>query len=366
MELQEISEKIHTASRTGNPLRITGSGTKNFYGNELSGEVYSLREYSGMIDYNPSELILTAKAGTYIAELENILGLNGQMFPFEPPYFGESATLGGTVACGFSGPRRPFTGSARSFTLGIKVIDGSGKILSFGGRVMKNVAGYDISRLMAGSLGTLGVILEISMKVLPAPEAELTITREQNQNDAVEFFNNLAGRSLPLSGASWYRGISYLRLSGSGSSILASSKKIGGDKIVLHDLESAESGDEVSYWKQLKEQKLPFFTDKRPLWRVSVPPATPPEVTHIENADAIYDWLGAIRWIKSDEDPKTIRNTAEIHGGHATLFRTPGSTTASGKNFCFLSPEVLKLHKNLKNVFDPKGILNPGRMHPEF
>ena len=176
--VQEFADRVGEARRQKATLKIRGQGSKSFYGRPCEGEVVDVSPHQGIVSYEPTELVLTGCAGTSLAAIEAALSEAGQMLPFEPPHYGEGATLGGTLACGFSGPRRPYAGAARDFVLGTQVVTGKGEALRFGGAVMKNVAGYDVSRLMVGSLGTLGIILEASLKVLPRPGAEITLVRE--------------------------------------------------------------------------------------------------------------------------------------------------------------------------------------------
>ena len=295
------------------------------------------------MSYEPTELVVTARAGTPLAEIEAALSEKGQMLGFEPPYFGEAATLGGTIACGFSGPRRPYAGSARDFVLGTKIINGKGEILKFGGEVMKNVAGYDVSRLMAGALGTLGVLLEISLKVLPKPAKELTLSFEMPADKAITTMNAWAGRPLPLSAACHLDNTLYIRLSGTEPGVRAASTKLGGAVV--------ENGD--GFWRELREHQRNFFQNDIPLWRLSVPPATPPINLP---GKWLIDWGGAQRWLKSDAPANAIRQHAESVGGYVTLFR---HDARNGATFHSLPAQLATLHQNLKRAFDPDGIINP-------
>jgi glycolate oxidase FAD binding subunit len=268
------------------------------------------------------------------------------MLPFEPPHFGEAATIGGAVAAGLSGPRRPYAGAVRDFVLGTRIVNGKGEDLSFGGRVIKNVAGYDVSRLMAGSLGTLGVITEISFKVLPRPPAEATLAFEMDEEAAMMQVNRWAGLPLPLSATAWEAGRLRVRLSGAETAVTAAKAKMGGEAI--------EPGD---YWSDLREHRLAFFSGGRALWRISVPQTTPPlALPHAQ----LVEWGGGVRWTASDADALTLRSTTERAGGHATLFR--GGDRNAGV-FHPLQPALMKIHRRLKEAFDPAGILNPNRMY---
>ncbi|WP_018509250.1 glycolate oxidase subunit GlcE [Thiobacillus thioparus] len=347
--LDAFIDRIRAAHAEGSPLILQGGGSKTFYGNADEGEVLSTRTLTGIVDYQPKELVLTAHAGTPLAEIEAALAERNQMLAFEPPHFGGAATLGGSIATGLSGPRRPYAGAARDFVLGVRMIDGTGQLLRFGGQVIKNVAGYDVSRLMAGALGTLGLITEVSLKVLPKPAAETTLQFELDETAAIENMNRWAGQPLPLSATSWHAGLLTVRLSGAESAVHAAQARLGGES--LHDA--------AAFWQRLRDQATPFF-DKRPLWRLAVKPTTPP----LNFGDAEWiEWGGAVRWLASDLPAATLRDAAKAAGGHATLFR--GTAPIDGA-FAPLAPALRALHRNLKQRFDPKGILNRGRLYPEF
>jgi len=348
-----LCERVRDHAQRKEPLRIRGGGTKDFYGEAPSGEPLEMSSYSGIVAYEPKELVLTVRAGTRLAEVEEALAAERQMLAFEPPEFysgGASrtgATIGGVVAAGLSGPRRPYAGAVRDFVLGTRIVNGKGEDLSFGGRVIKNVAGYDVSRLMAGAMGTLGVITEVSFKVLPRPAAEATLAFEMDEDGAVEAVNRWAGQPLPLSATSWHEGRLLVRLSGASSAIAAAKEKLGGE-----DLPGGEQ-----HWRDLREHRLPFFAQARPLWRVSLPQtAEPLRVAHSQ----LVEWGGGLRWLSGELEVLDIRSTAERLGGHATLFR--GGDKAIGV-FHPLAPALMKIHRRLKSAFDPEGILNPGRMY---
>ncbi len=344
----DLGAAIADAAARGNPLEILGSASKRFYGRAPTGTPLPVTANRGVVAYEPTELVITARGGTPVSELESLLAGQGQMLPFEPPHFGDGATLAGTVACGLSGPRRPYAGSLRDLVLGTRIVNGKGEILSFGGQVMKNVAGYDVSRLMAGAMGTLGILLEISLKVLPAPSLELTLVLESDGARAIGLMNGWAARPLPLSAACHDGRRLWVRLSGTQSGVRAAYRELGG-----------EDGD-PGFWLRLREHHLDFFQDAAPLWRLSVPPATPPLALP---GDWILDWGGAQRWLRTEAPMQRVREAAEAAGGHATLFR---GGDRSGQVFHPLSPGLDGLHRRLKQAFDPAGILNPGRLYADL
>jgi len=296
--------------------------------------------------------VVTARAGTPLAEVEAALHEKGQMLPFEPPHFGRRATLGGCVASGLSGPRRAYAGAVRDFLLGVRILDGRGTDLGFGGQVMKNVAGYDVSRLMAGSMGTLGLLLEVSLKVLPRPAAAATLRLDCGETDAIRLMNDWAGKPLPITATAYRDGELGVRLAGAPAAVDAAARKIGG---------AAASVDEAGrFWNGLREQTDPFFSGAEPLWRLSVKSTAAP--LDLPGRQLI-EWGGALRWIQSGAEAGTIRAAAASAGGHATLFRASDKSAGA---FQPLPAGLMKLHRNLKQALDPAGILNPGRMYAEF
>ena len=344
---EALQQQVQTALADKAPLKIVGGNSKAFFGNAIEGNTLDVSAHTGIINYEPTELIITARAGTPLAEIEATLAEHNQILPFEPPHFGSSATLGGTLACGFSGPRRAYSGAARDFMLGCKIINGNGEIVQFGGEVMKNVAGYDVSRVMVGALGTLGVLLEVSLKVLPRPENEITLVQPCSEQEALARMNDWAGKPLPLSATCYVDGQLYVRLSGMEQAVTASAEHIGGDVM--------EEGE--AFWADLREHKSAFFKNAKRLWRISVPTAADPLSL---SGQQLIEWGGGQRWWLSEEDADAIRGVAEEAGGHATLFR--GAETDEAV-FHPLSKGLQRLHQNMKHAFDPYGIFNPNRLY---
>ncbi len=350
-QLQQFKDRIASATASKTALRIKGSGTKDWYGQSLQGEVLDTSAYSGIIEYDPTELVITARAGTTLREIGKALSEKNQMLAFEPPRFDGMATLGGIIASGLSGPRRMAVGAARDFVLGAVLMDGKGEVLHFGGQVMKNVAGYDVSRLLAGSMGTLGLMLEVSVKVLPRPFAQHSLVFALSEQEALHQVNLWGGQPLPISATSWHDGQLAVRLSGAQAAVDAAIKKMGG----------AELANADAYWDSLREQSQAFFADASDgLWRLSVPSIAP---AFKLGGEQLIEWGGAQRWLKTTADAASIRAAAIEAGGHATLFK--GGDKSVGV-FQPLQPALARIHHNLKNAFDPAGIFNPGRMYPDF
>jgi glycolate oxidase FAD binding subunit len=350
LSLQDFQERIRAAAGGGAPLRLRGGGSKDFYGNEPRGEVLDTRGYAGVVSYEPTELVITARCGTPLSELESLLAGNQQCLPFEPPHFGPGATFGGCIAAGLSGPRRASAGALRDFVLGVKLVDGRGRELSFGGQVMKNVAGYDLTRLVAGSLGTLALIAEASIKVLPVSASELTLKLETSQDGALDAMNRCAGQPLPISATAWHAGELRVRLSGAAAAVRAAAQKIGGVA-----LDGAQG-----FWAGIREHSDPFFSGDEPLWRLAVPSTCP--ALDLPGR-LLIEWGGGLRWLKSDAEPRKLREAAQRAGGHATLFRA--ADKACGV-FTALDPALARLHRELKAAFDPASVLNPGRLYAEL
>lgn len=348
--VQQYQQQIQDAYTSETPLCIQGGGSKAFYGRKIKAEIFDVSASSGVISYEPSELVITVRAGTTILEINEALAKHNQILAFEPPCFATSATAGGMVACGLSGPRRPYVGAVRDFVLGVKCLNGKAEILNFGGQVMKNVAGYDVSRLMTGAMGTLGVLLEVSLKVLPKPEYELTLKGESDVATAIQLMNKWAGQSIPISATSFHDGNIFIRLSGHKSAVLAANSQFS----------LSEYSDGENYWESLREHKVDFFSDIENLWRLSVPSTTEELNLH---GQWLIEWGGAQRWLKTSEPIEQIRNVVSKVGGHATLFR---GGDREGDIYHPLSSGIEQLHVALKNAFDPKRILNRGRLYKEF
>ncbi len=348
--VQQYQQQIQDAYAAETPLCIQGGGSKAFYGRKIKAEILDVSANAGVISYEPTELVITVRAGTTISEINEVLAKQNQMLAFEPPCFATNATAGGMVACGLSGPRRPYVGAVRDFVLGLKCLNGKAEILNFGGQVMKNVAGYDVSRLMTGAMGTLGVLLEISLKVLPKPEYELTLKGESDVATAIQLMNKWAGQSIPISATSFHDGNIYIRLSGHKSAVHAASSQFS----------LSEYTDGENYWESLREHRHDFFSDDENLWRLSVPSTT--EKLNI-NGQWLVEWGGTLRWLETSESTEQIRNVVSKAGGHATLFR---GGDREGDVFQPLSSGIEQLHVALKNAFDPKRILNRGRLYKGF
>lgn len=353
--VEHFIHAINTAVKNKKPLYIRGGNSKYFYGDQLTGQVYDTLDvaaYSGIVNYEPSELVVTARAGTRLTDLETTLSEHHQMLAFEPPHFGENATLGGCVATGLSGPRRAYTGAARDFVLGVRMLDGRGDDLRFGGQVMKNVAGYDVSRFVTGAMGTLGVLLEVSLKVLPLPSIEITLSMQMNESEAINKMHQWARKPLPISATCFYDGNFFVRLSGAESAVHAARLRLGGEEIKQGKL----------FWQSVREHTHPFFNSGMRLWRLSIKSSTSPLLLP---GQQLIEWGGALRWLATDENlhETAIRSQAEMAGGHATLFYGDKS---SSQAFHPLAAPMMVLHKRLKQKFDPAGIFNPGRMYPEY
>ncbi len=359
----QFKDQILAAVSDKRSLRIRGGGTKDWYGQAIAGDVLDVpdipdipdildtRGYAGIVDYEPSELVITARSGTPLADIEAALAERGQFLAFEPPHFGAGATIGGVVASALSGPRRATSGAVRDFVLGTVLMDGRGQMLTFGGQVMKNVAGYDVSRLLTGSLGTLGLMLQHSIKVLPLPVGEATLRFAMSEIDALRHLNEWAGLPLPLSASCWHDGVLTLRLSGAQAAVSAAIAQLGGEAL-------DNAADCHRFWTDLREQRHAFFAGDAPLWRLSVPSATG---ALIVGGAQLIEWGGAQRWLRAGSDmAHKIRSAVGAVGGHATLFR--GGDKQVGV-FQPLAPALARIHARLRAEFDPAQVFNPGRMY---
>ena len=386
---EEFRERVLAAAVARTPLRIRGGGTKDFYGNPPAGELLDTTGHAGIVAYEPTELVVTARAGTPLAELEAVLAEQGQMLAFEPPHFSSNsplpqageglgervetaaafplspdpsprrgegsglATVGGCVAAGLSGPRRATAGAVRDFVLGVKVLSGAGEVLNFGGQVMKNVAGYDVSRLVTGAMGTLGLLLEVSLKVLPKPAAEATLRLEMPQDKALETMNRWGGQPLPVSATCWSEGLLTVRLSGARAAVAAAREKLGGEDVAAA----------AAFWENVREQRHAHFTGEGALWRLSLPSKSAP--LDLPGAQLI-EWGGALRWLTFDGDASIVRTAAARAGGHATLFRGEDKVKSAAGVFQPLPDAVMQLQRKLKRTFDPQGLFNPGRLYADY
>lgn len=350
--LTDLVERVRAARADHTLLRIRAGGTKDFYGNEPCGTVFDPSAYRGIVSYEPSELVITARCGTPLAELEAQLAANRQMLAFEPPHFGAGATVGGCIAAGLSGPRRASAGAVRDFVLGAALLDGNAQVLRFGGTVMKNVAGYDVARLLTGSLGMLGVVLEASIKVLPVPAEEATLRFAMDEAKALRQMNAWARQPLPLSASCWRDGVLSVRLSGSASALKSGRAQLGGEPLTPEEAQR--------FWPAVREQTDAFFAGARPLWRLSLPSNAAPLALP---GDQLIEWGGALRWLRSEQPAALLRERAAALGGHATLFR--GGDRSAGA-FAPLAPAVAQIHRRLKGQFDPDSTFNRGRLSQDL
>ncbi len=344
---QALIQRVEAARASATPLSIVGGASKHFMGRKIEAEELGVAEHSGVVAYEPSELVITARAGTTISEIEQVLAEQGQFFSFEPPQYAGQATLGGTLACNQSGPARPWGGAMRDAVLGIRLINGKAEHLRFGGQVMKNVAGYDISRLQSGALGTLGIITEISIKAVPKAAASVTVVYEMSERDALSKMNDLGGKAKPITGCCWLDNKLYVRLAGAEAAVFGTARQWGGET-----LEDAQV-----FWSQLREQQLSFFTSEQPLWRFSIRASAPPIAC---DAPTLIDWGGSQRWVCGEFDKQEMEQHAHAAGGHVALFR---HGDRSGEVFHSVSKPLQDIHKRLKSALDPNAIFNPGRLY---
>ncbi|NDU86014.1 MAG: glycolate oxidase subunit GlcE [Ferrovum sp.] len=343
-ELEPICEQVRSAFAERRPLKIRGGGSKDFLVSSAAPNILDMRLFSGIVSYEPSELVVTARAGTPLITLERLLEERGQCLPFEPPHLGLQATVGGMVAAGLSGPRRMTHGSVRDYVLGVRMVDGQGRDLTFGGQVIKNVAGFDVSRLMVGAWGSLGVLAEISLKVMPRMPYQMTLEWVMNEAQALKCMNEWAGQPWPISASSFHQGRLRLRLEGVQSVVDAAVRKLKGKEVV----------DGKGWWMALREQQIEFFSSSKPIWRVSLRPTAPSLGL---SGTTLIEWGGAVRWIASDHGATQIQSVARESGGYAQQFRGGNSASPFPE-----SPRgaLQTIHRNIKQLFDPAGILNPG------
>jgi glycolate oxidase FAD binding subunit len=355
--LASLVDRIRAAAAAGQPLCIRGGGTKDFYGGAPVGEPLDMRVLTGISRYEPSELVVSVRAGTLLAELEAALAEKNQCLAFEPPRFADGGTVGGMVAAGLAGPARLSMGGVRDYVLGATMINGRGEVLSFGGQVMKNVAGYDLSRVLAGSMGVLGVIAEVSLKVLPMPRAVASLRLELDAGSAIRRVNELLGQPLPLNASAWWDGMLVLRLAGAEAAVQSALQSLGGERV--------EPAMADPFWLGLRDHRDEFFVGAAravdtgaALWRLSVPSVAPPLKL---SGEQLVEWGGAQRWICTSAPAATLREAAAAAGGHAVLFRARDKSAGS---FAALPPALQRVHAGLKKSFDPAGIFNPGRLVP--
>jgi len=356
--VEALVERIREANATRRALSIRAGGTKDFYGEAPVGDLLDVSNLLGVTEHEPTELVVTAPAGQRLVDLESQLGEHGQCLAFEPPRFGAASTVGGMVAAGLAGPSRAAAGSLRDAVLGVTMVSGRGEVMRFGGRVIKNVAGYDVSRLIAGSLGILGVIVEVSLKVLPRADAESTLRFDLKPKAALELLHGWGRRPLPLDASAWWNGNLIVRLRGSAAAIAAATRELGGEAIA--------SAAAAPFWGCLRDHTDPFFAaaeeaiehQDAALWRLSLPQTAP--LLGLAG-DELIEWHGAQRWLATALPPAQVRAAAAAVGGHATIFR--GGDKSAGV-FAPLSPPLRAIHERLKRSFDPNGIINRGRLYP--
>ncbi len=353
-QTEALQTQVQAASKKASPLKIIGGNTKAFYGNPSQGEPLAVSGHTGIVNYEPTELVLTARAGTPLAEIESALAKEGQALAFEPPSFGKSSTIGGVMATGLSGPARPYAGSARDMVLGIRLLNGQGEVMRFGGEVMKNVAGYDVSRLNVGALGTLGVILEVSLKVLPAPVSHVTLKFDTPVNECHRTTESWLRNGRPLSATLHDGEHFYARFSGTQSAIEDARASLEGDVLATDEADSI--------WASLRDHSHGFFQESEtPVWRASLPPAADIE-KYFAGEEKLIEWSGQQVWLRSAQDAATLRQAAKKAGGSITRFY--GSEPEPSGVFQPLDAVQTRLHRSLKSAFDPQGLFNPGRLYP--
>lgn len=356
--VQEFADQIIAAGQSNQKICITGSGSKDWYGAPLQGKKLSTLQYSGIISYQPDELVITVKAGTSLREVEAVLETKNQQFSFEPPHYGANATIGGMVCAGLAGPGRISAGSLRDFVLGVKVMDGKGQILNFGGTVMKNVAGYDISRLLPGSLGTLALLLDVSIKVLPKPAATQTVSVAIDQQNAIQLMNSLAAQPWPLNASAWFNQTLYLRLCGAKAAVKSAVETFN----TKYGMQSVADESATAFWLSLKEQTHPWFERQKPtdLWRLSLPTNSPV----FNDEDTLIEWHGGQRWLKGFHPADEIKALARSHQGHASIFSSPQKQPQMLSSLTDnpLTKGLAIVQKRLRDSFDPLGVFDTERL----
>lgn len=343
--VEQYQAQIHHAIENMCKLRIVGGDTKSWYGNvhiEPEAETLHTRLYRGVIEFEPSELFIRVRAGTPLSEVQQLLAQHGQMFAFEPPSFGESATIGGMVASGLSGPRRAYAAAVKDHVLGVTLLNGRAELLRFGSKVIKNVAGYDASRLMVGALGSLGLLLDVTLKVIPKPQAESSLVFAISEVDALQKLNQWAGQPLPISASCYHAGRLTVRLSGATAAVHAAEQRLGGQII----------RDDIDFWASVREQRHHFFIPDPDLclWRLSLPSSAP--VLSLRGKSMI-EWGGAQRWLWTHEDANKVRETVKDLGGHATMFRYAATDI---EVFTPLSQAIAKIEEGIRLAFDPHAV----------
>ncbi len=372
--IEAFREQVLNAASNKTQLSIQGGGTKSWYGNPNSHAKLDTRTYSGILEYQPEELVITACAGTPLKEIEAALKEKNQILAFEPPHFGEHATFGGAIAAGLAGPGRISVGNLRDFVLGARILDGKGQDLSFGGQVMKNVAGYDISRLMPGSMGTLSLLLEASVKVLPKPAATATLRCHISQEKALRTLNEWAGQPFPLSASCWIgnptsEGQLTIRLAGAVAAIKSAIPLMSS----LVNATEVDPQSATAFWSDLREHQLSAFENlaaDQTLYRLALPAACGPLTIPGPNNEIVLEWHGQQRWIKASGDEATfnlIKQLASSHGGHATRFKQGANVNPVFQRFTLLSEQAhskaLELvQERLRSAFDPAGVFATKRL----
>ncbi|PUE06803.1 glycolate oxidase subunit GlcE [Limnohabitans sp. T6-5] len=382
VQLNSLIDPVRQAGADGCVLRLRGGGSKDFWGQSLTGDVLDTRAYRGIVSYEPSELVVTARCGTPLAELEAALAEKGQCLAFEPPHFGPGATVGGMVAAGLSGPARATAGAVRDYVLGARFINGLGEHLTFGGQVMKNVAGYDVSRLMAGSWGTLGLITEVSLKVLPVAPAEATLMcAGLPQKTALDLLHRWGGQPLPLNASAWVRDTTaqpvadylFVRLRGAVAAVQSATTRMTADAAALGaQVTVMDKAEAAADWRASGEQTLQFFEAPAPdacLWRLSLPQTAPVlDLPGLDHPAEYIEWQGAQRWLWAPASAAVpLRELAQSVGGHASLFRASAVHAEVDKTAGVNTPLDAvqdRIQRQLQQQFDPKGVFATGRLHP--